>query len=99
MSEVQINDNTVEVTLFGKIYAGEAAEIRMKLYPLLGKGYRHYHFRMNQLVYMDSSGLGVLLTIRNKAVALGGEVRISGLKDDMLKLFELTLLTELFRMD
>jgi len=96
-ADVQVTDGVVEVTLSGKVYAEEASVIREQVFPLIGEGHCFFHFRMHDLVYMDSSGLGMLLALQKRAAKLGGEVRISGLQGDLLRLFELTKLTALFR--
>ena len=46
--------------------------------------------------YIDSSGLGALVSISKKIREAGGELRLSGLNDDLRSLFELTKLDTLF---
>ncbi len=47
--------------------------------------------------YIDSSGLGVLVSISKKIREAGGDLRLSGMNDDLRMLFELTKLDTLFR--
>jgi len=99
MVNVILTDGRVEVALSGKIYAEEAANIRDQVFPCVGEGFMHYRFRMEDVLYIDSTGLGVLLALQKKVAKHGGEVRISGLRDELRKLFELTKLADLFRME
>ena len=46
--------------------------------------------------YIDSSGLGALVTISKKVRESGGELRLAGLNSDLQSLFELTKLDTLF---
>ena len=46
--------------------------------------------------YIDSSGLGALVSIARKVREEGGDIRLSGLNDDLRSLFELTKLDTLF---
>ena len=46
--------------------------------------------------YIDSSGLGALVTMSKQVREHGGELRIAGLNDDLRALFELTKLDTLF---
>ena len=47
--------------------------------------------------YIDSSGLGVLVSLSKKIREQGGELRLSSLNEDLRTLFELTKLDTLFR--
>jgi anti-sigma B factor antagonist len=46
--------------------------------------------------YIDSSGLGVLVSLSKKIREQGGELRLANLNDDLRTLFELTKLDSLF---
>ena len=46
--------------------------------------------------YIDSSGLGVLVSMSKKIREQGGELRLAGLNEDLQTLFELTKLDTLF---
>jgi anti-sigma B factor antagonist len=49
-----------------------------------------------QTGYIDSSGLGALVSLSKKVREQGGELRIAGLNEDLRALFELTKLDTLF---
>ena len=46
--------------------------------------------------YIDSSGLGVLVSLSKKIREQGGDLRLAGLNEDLQSLFELTKLDTLF---
>jgi anti-sigma B factor antagonist len=46
--------------------------------------------------YIDSSGLGALVSISKRVRESGGELRLAGLNEDLRSLFELTKLDTLF---
>ena len=52
--------------------------------------------RFRQTGYIDSSGLGALVSLSKKVREQGGELRLAGLNDDLRSLFELTKLDTLF---
>lgn len=47
--------------------------------------------------YIDSSGLGVLVSISKKIREAGGDLRLAALNEDLQMLFELTKLDTLFK--
>jgi anti-sigma B factor antagonist len=47
--------------------------------------------------YIDSSGLGVLVSLAKRLRELGGDLRLANLNDDLQTLFELTKLDTLFQ--
>ncbi|MCC6243775.1 MAG: STAS domain-containing protein, partial [Gemmatimonadaceae bacterium] len=46
--------------------------------------------------YIDSSGLGALVSLGKRLREQGGDLRLTGLNDDLRTLFELTRLDSLF---
>ena len=62
----------------------------------------HYHSALKRAIfsntgYIDSSGLGVLVSLSKKIRESGGELRLASLNDDLKTLFELTKLDTLFQ--
>jgi anti-sigma B factor antagonist len=99
MSDIQVIDGTVRLMMSEKVYVEDAIALREVLFPYIEKGHIRFCFDMSLLEYIDSSGLGILLVIHKKVVKLGGEVTITGLHGEIGKLFELTKLTELFKIE
>lgn len=87
----------VVVKLEGKIYVDDAAELREKLLTEIQQGRLDFLFLMERVMYMDSSGLGVLVAIQKRALEQGGRgIKIQGLSGAVKEIFELTRLNRVF---
>jgi len=62
----------------------------------LDHGDRRILIDFSRTGYIDSSGLGALVSISKRIREAGGELRLSGLNEDLRSLFELTKLDTLF---
>ncbi|AFS78787.1 anti-sigma factor antagonist [Gottschalkia acidurici 9a] len=75
----------------------EADEIRQKTEELLEKGNREFIFDFSQCNFMDSTGLGVLVSLHKRCSEMNGRVKIESVYNrDVLKIFELTRLDKVF---
>ena len=54
------------------------------------RGERKFLVDFSQTGYIDSSGLGVLVSLSKKIREHGGELRLTNLNEDLKTLFELT---------
>ena len=63
---------------------------------LLERGDRRFVLDFSGTGYIDSSGLGALVSLARKVREEGGDLRLSGLNEDLRSLFELTKLDTLF---
>jgi anti-sigma B factor antagonist len=84
----------VEVT--GQLIVGNRQELKDNVLKLLDGGSRKYLIDFRDTAYIDSSGLGVLVSLSKKIREKGGEMRLSNLNEDLRTLFELTKLDPLF---
>ncbi len=84
----------VEVT--GQLIVGNRQELKDDVLELLGSGSRKFLIDFSDTAYIDSSGLGVLVSLSKKIREKGGEMRLSNLNEDLRTLFELTKLDTLF---
>ncbi len=90
------NDVTiVEVT--GQLIVGNRQELKDDVLELLRSGTRKFLIDFSDTAYIDSSGLGVLVSLSKKIREKGGELRLSNLNEDLRTLFELTKLDTLFQ--
>lgn len=94
----QINefDGKVIVKLTGDLYVKSVAGLREELLKLISASKIYYVFDMSELQYIDSAGLGLLVTIQKRVIPQGGEVRIHGLHGTIKELFEQTRLDKVF---
>ena len=90
------NDITV-VDVGGQLIVGNRQELKQKVLDELEKGERRFLIDFAQTGYIDSSGLGVLVSLSKKIREQGGELRLANLNEDLKTLFELTKLDTLFQ--
>lgn len=90
------NDVTV-VAVEGQLIVGNRQELKQKVLEELENGERKFVVDFDQTGYIDSSGLGVLVSLSKKIREQGGELRLAGLNEDLRTLFELTKLDTLFK--
>lgn len=87
----------VVVELEGKIYVDDASDLREKLLEQIKLGHKEFLVLMERVIYIDSSGLGVLVAIQKRALEQGGRgVMIRGLNGAVREIFELTRLNRVF---
>ena len=80
----------------GQLIVGNRQELKELVQAALDKGERRLLIDFSRTGYIDSSGLGALVSISKKIREAGGELRLSGLNEDLRSLFELTKLDTLF---
>ena len=81
----------VDISLQGQLYVEEATELRE-----VDGGAILFHFDFARLDYIDSAGLGVLISVQKRAAAGGGQVTVSGMTGMVKEIFELTRLDRVF---
>ena len=84
------------VQVDGQLIVGNRLELKDLVQAALEKGERRLLIDFSRTGYIDSSGLGALVSISKKIREAGGELRLSGLNEDLRSLFELTKLDTLF---
>lgn len=84
------------VDVEGQLIVGNRQELKKAVLEELENGERKFLVDFESTGYIDSSGLGVLVSLSKKIREQGGELRLSGLNEDLRTLFELTKLDTLF---
>lgn len=80
----------------GQLIVGNRQDLKQKVLDALEGGTRRFVIDFTKTGYIDSSGLGVLVSLSKKVREQGGELRLAGLNEDLQTLFELTKLDTLF---
>lgn len=96
---VSNRDGTAVVEVDDKLIVANRQELKDKVLAEVSDGGRKFAMDFSGTTYIDSSGLGVLVSLSKKIRFEGGELRLSGLDDDLRSLFELTKLDTLFEID
>lgn len=88
--------DVVVVDVEGQLIVGNRQELKQKILEALEAGGRKFLIDFTHTGYIDSSGLGVLVSLSKKIRDEGGELKLAGLNEDLRTLFELTKLDTLF---
>lgn len=86
----------VVIGVDGQLIVGNRHDLKKKVLEALDAGEERFVIDFTATGYIDSSGLGVLVSLAKKIRELGGDLRLAGLNDDLRTLFELTKLDTLF---
>lgn len=84
------------LTVEGQLIVANRQELKQLVGDALDQGDRKFLLDFGKTAYIDSSGLGALVSINKKVREAGGELRLSALNEDLRSLFELTKLDTLF---
>ena len=90
-------DGAVVVGVDGQLIVGNRQELKQLVLDALEGGARRFVIDFTSTGYIDSSGLGVLVSLSKKIREQGGDLRLAGLNEDLQTLFELTKLDTLFQ--
>ncbi len=98
MGQTQTKDSSgvLLVRVDGQLVVGNRNELKDLMQRNIESGERRFVLDFGDTGYIDSSGLGALVSIARKVREEGGDIRLSGLNDDLRSLFELTKLDTLF---
>jgi anti-sigma B factor antagonist len=86
----------VVVEVDGQLIVGNRQDLKQQVLDALAAGDRKFLIDFTKTGYIDSSGLGVLVSLSKKIRDEGGDLRLAGLNEDLRTLFELTKLDTLF---
>ena len=95
-SITEMNGVTI-VEVGGELIVGNRQELKDTVLGRLETGDRQFLIDFTSSSYIDSSGLGVLVSLSKKIRESGGVLRLAGLNEDLRTLFELTKLDTLFQ--
>ena len=84
------------VAVDGHLIVANRQELKHIVLDRLQAGDMEFLIDFSETSYVDSSGLGVLVSLSKKVRERGGELRLAALNDDLRTLFELTKLDTLF---
>jgi anti-sigma B factor antagonist len=94
---VDRKDDVTVVAVEDELVVGNRRELKDEVLSRLGEGDDKFVLDFEDASYIDSSGLGVLVSLSKRIREQGGELRLAGLDDDLRTLFELTRLDTLFQ--
>lgn len=80
----------------GQLIVGNRHDLKTKVMESMDAGETKVVVDFTNTGYIDSSGLGVLVSLAKKIREAGGDLVLAGLNEDLRTLFELTKLDTLF---
>lgn len=84
------------VEVAGQLIVGNRQELKRMILAEVEAGTRRFVVDFAMTGYIDSSGLGILVSLSKKIREAGGRLRLASLSEDLRTLFELTRLDTLF---
>lgn len=94
---VSKNGDVVVVEIEGQLIVSNRQELKQRVLDEAEAGARKVLVDFARTGYIDSAGLGVLVSLAKRLRELGGDIRLANLNDDLQTLFELTKLDTLFQ--
>jgi anti-sigma B factor antagonist len=85
------------VEIEGQLIVSNRQELKQRVLDEAEGGARKVLIDFARTGYIDSAGLGVLVSLAKRLRELGGDIRLANLNDDLRTLFELTKLDTLFQ--
>ncbi|MDH5643849.1 MAG: STAS domain-containing protein [Gemmatimonadota bacterium] len=93
----QADNGVTVVSVDGQLIVGNRNEMKEKVNEALEGGNTKFVFDFGSTGYIDSSGLGALVSVSKKVREKGGDLSLAGMNEDLRMLFELTKLDTLFK--
>lgn len=97
LSNVHEIDEVTVADLSGRVDAATSPEAKAQLHELIAEGHVKIVLNLRELTFLDSSGLGMLVSCLRRCVASGGDVCVAEAPEFVRSIFELTRLTRVFR--
>lgn len=73
-----------------------AADFREKIYGLISEGKINFLLDFSNCSFIDSTGLGVLVSVYKKCAERNGSMKLKAISQQVLKVFKLTRLDNVF---
>ncbi|GAB1341173.1 STAS domain-containing protein [Gemmatimonas sp.] len=89
-------DDVMIVTVDGQLVVTNRQEFKQAILDAVEQGVKLVVVDFTDSGYIDSSGLGALVSLSRRLREGNGDLRLVGLNDDLRTLFELTRLDALF---
>jgi anti-sigma B factor antagonist len=98
LREERIGDVVVLTPATDRIGAEVAESLKEQLHRHIDRTSRLVVLDLAEVGFVDSAGLGVIVSALKKARSEGGDVAVTGLRDTVRSLFKLTRMDKVFRL-
>jgi anti-sigma B factor antagonist len=96
---IKVSGNQATVLLKDKIYVNDASQLRDDLLEIMDQGVTDLRLDLSELSYIDSSGLGTLVTINKRTKEKKGRLVLTGVQGLPLDLINRTRLNNVFTVE
>jgi len=96
IGNVRERDDVTVVEMDGRFDSATAPDIKAALHELIENGRTLLVINLEGLEFIDSAGLGVLVSCLRRTAAEGGDLRVAEVPPFCRSIFELTRLTRVF---
>lgn len=86
----KMNEDVCEVDLIGRLDTTTAPELETTLKEVLDTDVKNLEIDLDQLDYISSAGLRVLLFAQKSVNTVGGSMLIKNVKPEIMEVFEIT---------
>lgn len=93
---VSAQDTVTILTLKGKLDMANASELKEAVKKQFDQQQRRIHLNMRDVDFINSSGLGTLVSMMKEARVLKGRLTLSNLAPYVNEIFEITQLSNVF---
>lgn len=94
--EAKTNKDVTIVDIEGELNITSSMEFKKEINQIIDKGCKKIAINFDKISYMDSSGLGICVTIQKRLKQEGGKMRFFKMAKPILKIFEMTSLDKFF---
>ena len=91
----EVNDVTV-LKLSGRLDLASGSDLKHRVKELFEKDCNSFHFEMNDIEFVNSSGLGTLVSIMKEVRLRKGRLTLSNLASYVQEIFDITQLSHIF---
>jgi anti-sigma B factor antagonist len=88
--------NELNIEIPENFAVDEADKFREKLNYLINKGEKNFSLNFSKCTFIDSTGLGVLVSTYKKCEQLNGNFKLHSINEQVMKIFNLTRLDKVF---
>lgn len=100
ITEREVAPDILVLEFAGRLAVGsESQELQTKVEALIAHGRKKIILDLTDLKYMDSTGLGTVVSCFTKTRQAGGQLRVAGANKTILNLFKITRLDKVLALD
>ncbi len=93
-----VNDNATDIALVGRLDTTTAPDLEKELKELFEQGVSQLTLNFEQLDYISSAGLRVLL-FAQKSLSENGKMTIRNVKPEIMEVFDITGFTDILKIE